>query len=215
MKRIYIFSILIIASLASFTFINLDGKWKLDKNKNGIKVYTRTKTGSNFKEYKAEATINASISTIFAVLKDGKNMTKLFPSTLKAEVIKTYSESSYAYYLQLKAPWPVDNRDGVFKNEFSYDKKTKTGYIKGYNSTLKSVQKGFTRIKLISANWTLQYVSPTQTKLTYQAHSNPGGSLPAWLANSSVVDFPFGTLTNLKERVKESQYKNVSFSFMK
>lgn len=215
MKKSYLLFILSIILLTSFTFVSLDGKWKVDKEKDGIKVQTRTKTGSNFKEYKAEATIDASIPTIFAVLKDGDNMTKLFPSCLKGEVVKIHSENSYTFYLQLKAPWPVDDRDGVFKYNLSYDKKTKTGYIKGYNSTLKSTQKGFTRVTLNNADWTLQYVSPTKTKVTYQAHSNPGGSLPAWLANSSVVDFPFGTLTNLKERVKEAKYKNISFSFMK
>lgn len=215
MKKILLLPALIILSLTSFTFVMLDSDWKLSKDKDGIKIHTRTKTGSSFKEYKAEATIDASIATIFAVLKDGENMTKLFPSTLKAEVLKNHSESSYTFYLQLDAPWPVENRDGAFKYNLSYDKVTKTGAIKVTNSTLKPVQSDFTRVTLNSGDWTLKYVSSTKTKVTYQAHSNPGGSLPAWLANSSVIDFPFGTLTNLKVRVKEPQYKNASYSFMK
>ena len=213
--RQILFTYFTIIALGSFAQHSTGTNWKLEKNKNGIKVHTRTKTGSNFKEYKASATIDASIATIFSAIKDGKNMTKLFPSCLKGEVINNTSEKSFTFYLQLNAPWPVENRDGVFKYNLSYNKSTKTGYIKGINSTLKAVQKGFTRVTLNNADWTLQYITPTTTNITYQAHSNPGGSLPAWLANSSVVDFPFGTLTNLKERVKEPEYKNITYSFMK
>ena len=35
----------------------------------------------------------------------------------------------------------------------------------------------------------------------YQAHVEPGGSMPAWLANKFVVDAPFETIRDLRELV--------------
>ena len=36
------------------------------------------------------------------------------------------------------------------------------------------------------------------TEVTYQVHTEPGGSVPSWLANSFVVDAPFNTLSGLR-----------------
>ena len=37
-----------------------------------------------------------------------------------------------------------------------------------------------------------------QTEVTYQVHTEPGGSVPSWLANKFVVEAPFNTLKALK-----------------
>jgi len=46
--------------------------------------------------------------------------------------------------------------------------------------------------------WIFENLDTKKTKVTYQMHAEPGGSLPAWLINSSVVDPPYKTLINLK-----------------
>ncbi len=216
MRYLILFCFFLFCSFSITTDLPQANPWKLSKNKNSIKIYTRTVAKSSFKEFKATTTVDASVATIFSVIKDTKNMGKLFPNVVKAELVKTYSESSYIFYLELKAPWPVDNRDGVFKYNLSYDKNKKIGYAKGSDkSSLKTKKKGIVRITLNHANWILKQITANKTAITYQSHSNPGGSLPAWIANSSVVDFPFKTLSNLKERVKDNQYKNTTFQFMK
>ena len=40
--------------------------------------------------------------------------------------------------------------------------------------------------------------------ITYELHADPGGGIPNWLVNSSVVDTPFGILSGLKRRLTES-----------
>jgi hypothetical protein len=38
--------------------------------------------------------------------------------------------------------------------------------------------------------------------VTYQVHTEPGGSVPSMIANKFVVDAPFNTLKALKERAE-------------
>jgi len=40
------------------------------------------------------------------------------------------------------------------------------------------------------------------TEVTYQVHTEPGGSVPAMVANKFVVEAPFNTLKGLRERAE-------------
>ena len=39
--------------------------------------------------------------------------------------------------------------------------------------------------------------------MTYEVHTEPGGSVPSWLANSFVVDAPLQTLQGLRAKVEK------------
>ena len=47
--------------------------WDLKKEKNGVKVFTRSIEGSNFKEFKSVGTHTGSISSLIGVLQDDNN----------------------------------------------------------------------------------------------------------------------------------------------
>lgn len=51
--------------------------------------------------------------------------------------------------------------------------------------------------------WKLVPKNANETEVTYQVHTEPGGSVPSWLANKFVVDAPFNTLKALKERAEQ------------
>ena len=42
-----------------------------------------------------------------------------------------------------------------------------------------------------------------EIEVIYEVHSEPGGSVPAWLANSFVVDAPFNTLQGLRQLAEQ------------
>ena len=43
---------------------------------------------------------------------------------------------------------------------------------------------------------------PDGVRVSYQMHASPGGSIPNWLANQTVVDTPFGTLNALRSHLQ-------------
>jgi hypothetical protein len=45
--------------------------------------------------------------------------------------------------------------------------------------------------------------------VTWQHHTEPGGSIPNWLVNKLIVDTPFNTLRNLRSIVQEEKYEKV------
>lgn len=50
--------------------------------------------------------------------------------------------------------------------------------------------------------WTFDKLSETQTKITWTVKTNPGGSIPITLANSTTKSNPYKTLMGLKTQIK-------------
>lgn len=191
-----ILGLLLFFSMASFAQSN----WNLEKDKEDIKVYTSIVQGSKLKAYKAITMINASVGQLVRTLQDPNQFVKWMPN---CEVAKLYELKANVqiHYLELRAPFPVSNRDGYYR--FTYqnmgenvkvDIEAMPDYGKKINNLIRiSYSKGF---------WLLEKISPNQSRITYQVHADPGGSIPSWLANSAVVDTPFETLKNLKKYLK-------------
>ena len=64
-------------------------------------------------------------------------------------------------------------------------------------------EKGFVRVKEVKGFWKFVPKGADQIEVTYQVHTEPGGSVPAMVANKFVVDAPFNTLKALKERAEK------------
>lgn len=64
------------------------------------------------------------------------------------------------------------------------------------------LQQGFVRVSKVEGFWNLT-PREDEIEVVYQVHSEPGGSVPAWLANSFVVDAPFNTLQGLRQLAEQ------------
>jgi hypothetical protein len=181
-----------------------DSEWKLKKEKEGIEIYTRSIKGSSFDEFRGITTIeNSSLEEVLAVILDVKNYESLFPDCMNPKVLKQDGKYYDIHHIQVKAPWPVKNRDTVYEQKAVVDENGKHAMI-----SLKPLpdfiieDKDFVRIREGSGFWELKEDESKNVKVIYQFHGEPGGDIPAWLANSFVVSQPFQTLKNLKIRLK-------------
>lgn len=197
-----------------FTQLSFAQDWTLAKNEDGIKVYTRVVEGSSFKEFKGETQIQSTLANFVALLRDVPNFHLFFDSAMEPKLLKREGDTIQIHYLQTKAPWPVSNRDGIYQYLYRYNKKEKELFV-GLKAlpTYSKKEDGFIRIPKATGFWKAKQVTPTQLKIVYQLLPYPGGSIPAWLANTGAVDLPFNTLTNLKKRIILKQYQNKKFPF--
>ena len=181
-----------------------ESEWKLKKEKDGIKIYIRSVEGSSFDEFKGITTIeNSSLTAVLTVILDVKNYESLFPDCMNPKVLKQEGKYYDIHHIQVKAPWPVKNRDTVYEQKAVVDENGKHAIV-----TLKPLpgyiaeDKDFLRIREGSGFWELKEDGSNNVQVTYQFHGEPGGEIPAWLANSFVVSQPYETLKNLKSRLK-------------
>ena len=187
--------------------------WQIKKDKDGIQVFTREIKDSKLDEFKGITTINTSVASVVAVLKDVATFSNWMPDTKTSKILEQ-DETKQAHYIVSDMPWPVTDRDGVY--QFTFEA-LNNGTAVNINVEAKPEylpnEKGIIRIPEAKGFWKIKSIDKG-VEVQYQMHANPGGALPAWMVNSAVVDSPFNTLKNLRTQVQKEKYQNKSYAFL-
>ena len=176
--------------------------WKVAKDEDGIKVSLSEVPGSQYKAYQGVTLINAPVAKISALQEDVAGACAWIHECKTQKLLKHEGDKSWTY-TQFNTPWPVTPRDSVLLvTSTTAPDGTLTRTLEGTPTYLPD-EKGFVRVAQVKGFWKLVPKSANQTEVTYQVHTEPGGSVPSWLANKFVVDAPFNTLKALKERAQK------------
>lgn len=176
--------------------------WELAKNKNGVVVHTREVENSPLKEFRGKVLIQASTDEALALITNPSTYTTWLHDCKSAEKLKINNKNEWYVYLLNGAPWPVSNRDVIFKaNLSSDDKGTTTIQMKESSDISRPSPSGVVRIPRIRGTWMIKQIEEGKIEVVYQAHTDPGGSIPEFAANLVVVDIPYNTLLNLKNKL--------------
>lgn len=176
--------------------------WQVAKDADGIKISLSEVAGSQYKAYRGVTTIKASVAKLRSLQEDVVGACAWIHECKSQKLLKHDGAQSWTY-TQFNTPWPVTPRDSVLlvTSEQGADG-TLTRTLKG-EPTYVPEEKGFVRVAQVEGFWKLVPKGADQTEVTYQVHTEPGGSVPSWLANKFVVDAPFNTLKALKERAEK------------
>jgi hypothetical protein len=198
---------LILTSILFFGSVE-DHDWKLRKEEDGILVYTRKVEGSSFNEFKAITVIHgASFYKVLNLILDVKYNTRLIPDCTESRILFQQDKFHNIHYFRIRAPWPVRDRDGIFKSETSVTSNGKLAHISiSPLGNYLEEKKDLVRMYRGNGYWEVEELPDKDIKITYQFHGDPAGKIPGWLANSVIVSNPFNTLKNLKALVSGSKY---------
>ena len=207
LRSLTLLSSLLILQFTLITPASADSAWSLDKNKDGIEVYTRTVEGSPIKEFKGVMTIKSSLSAVVALLDDSEAAPKWIYNCQSMDRLKSDGLKKWNYIVN-KLPWPATDRDAVVLSVMQQNPETlQVSIALTAEPDLKPVKKGLVRIPEMNAAWILTPQAGGEVQVTYQAHVNPGGQLPIWLINSLLVDTPFSSLTAMRKLVLTEHYQ--------
>ena len=176
--------------------------WQVAKDEDGIKVSLSEIAGSKYKAYRGVTVIKAPIAKIQALQEDAVGACSWIHECKSQKLLKAQGDKSWTY-TQFKAPFPVTDRDSILEITTS---KAADGTVTRTLLEVPTYQpevKGYVRVAQVNGFWKLVPKGDNQTEVTYQVHTEPGGSVPSWLANKFVVDAPFNTLKALKEHAEK------------
>jgi hypothetical protein len=192
--------------LFSFCFTSLlnaeQSPWQLRGTHEGIPVYTRQVEGSPILEYKANVIVDAPMPKVIALFEDEKQIRRWYYQCVLSKLVENEGPKQEVIYLILHLPWPVAARDFVFRRTRSED--PANGIIIYTLTALPDrlpPVKGMIRVQSIKSSWTFRSLPEGQTELTFQQHTDPGGSIPASLINEMAVDTPFYSLKNFRKLI--------------
>lgn len=188
--------------------------WKLSVDKEGIKVYTSIVPESKIKAVKVECDLNTTPSQLVAVVMDINSATDWVYHVKSAKLIKQVSPSELYYYSEVSLPWPVANRDFVAHLTVSRDPATKVVTIDGPAvQGYVPVKKGVVRVDNSFGRWVITPIGANLVHVQYVIHTDPGGSIPAWMVNIFATDAPLKIFEGLKVQLQKPAYRNVAFAF--
>ena len=189
--------------------------WELKTDKEGIKVYKSADSRSKFDQLKLECSVNASVSSLVAVLLDITNYPQWVYHTRKSTLLKKVSDQELFFYEQIESPFGASDRDLVVVIKIYQDQDSKIVHV-----TVTSVpdyipqKKGFVRVPMSDEKWRITPVTKDLCKIDYHLEIDPGGSVPAWLVNQFSQKGPYESFRQLRKQVEAEKYRNASFPFI-
>lgn len=178
--------------------------WELSAQQHGIDVYTRPVAGSGIKEFKGVAEIDASTTSILALLRDSDRFKTWFPNTPESKLLKRDGDVSYQYSV-MATPWPISDRDNVLRSVTQVDREADVVRI-----TVSAApdeyppQADRVRVRKANGSWLLKAVNASKTLVTFQMHLEPGGGIPQWMINVRVVETPLEAIANMRQALKSN-----------
>ena len=205
-----------------------DQGWSLKSEKNGLKIYNREKAGSSIKELLAITDVDAPSWRVFAVIGDYDSFKDFMPYTKVSKVLEKKPVSDKKtinyfltalelplvanryYTLQLTDEKDVDGKPGVYRSAWTMSKepgldpswddpKVKDLFPKGFSNPIKTaINNGY---------WLIEPTGDgSRSHINYYVFTDPGGKIPAWVANQANGTAVPKLMSALRDRLKDPRY---------
>ena len=199
---IKICSLPLIASLIPCMALTAQSPWELKKDKDSIFIYSRSSQDSKFNEMKVVFGLRGNFAQLRSILEDIPHYHEWAYATKTSTIIEKRSANEVVYYSEVAAPWPFSNRDFYSNTRIWLDSAGEQMRVSSHCVSENYPQKtNLVRMRLLRAEWKVSMLSPLQLQVEYILVWNPGGSIPAWLANLFSTTGPYQTFTQLRKKM--------------
>lgn len=186
-----------------------DEDWRLIADKNGIQVYmkheeTRIRTFRGVTRFKLD-----NLQAMSGVLNDTPNVPRWMHFISHAREIRRSDYLNREYQFLTALPWPLADREAVVELLVRQDPSSKGVTISIINAPhLLPPNRDYVRFPQMTG---VVSFFPTgrdhEIEVTYELALDPGGHVPAWIANFVLKDAPYFTLERLRRIVMRPEYQ--------
>jgi START domain len=175
--------------------------WELKKDENGILIYSRSVKESKYDELKAVFDLPGTYDQLRTILNDVNNYKTWVCNTAASHLVERKSETEMVYYSRVSAPWPVSNRDfysdtRIWMDSANHQMRLSSRSINQFPPTGHIV-----RIAFLRSEWIITAPSPGTLHVEYTLSWDPGGNIPAFLANAVSTSGPLQSFSQLKRKM--------------
>ena len=181
--------------------------WEKVDDDDGITVWARAVPGSNIHEVKAVALIDVKAERIWEVLGNTSEYMEFMPYLVAIKRLGSHPKGHYEY--QLIDPPLVDERDYTVKVNISADVK-KGVYTRQWNTAVNKGPKpndNAVRVTINKGYWQIKKSGQNTSKVTYYLYTDPGGSIPEWMANKANRTSVPALMNAIRNRSKDPKWK--------
>jgi hypothetical protein len=201
-RKTFFITLMLIAQVIS---VSAQDDWKLQKDRNGIKVYSAEVPDSKIRAIKVVADYDATPAQVADMVMDINTASEWVSHLKSSYLVKRVSQNELYYYAEVNLPWPASNRD--FVAHLTRNENVQTGAITIDGPAVAGFvpeKKGIVRISNSVGKWIITPLDNSHVSVEYALHVDPAGSLPSWLVNMFSGDTPMQIFENLRQELKHS-----------
>jgi len=200
MRRLLICSaILLVTPAASAS----DEGWTLVRSNSEVDTYVNDRTDDGFREYRGVTKMAATFEEARDVIIDIPGNVFWLPSCRRAEFIRTISETELLVYIVSNAPWPVRDRDCVWKRHYVVNTDDHFRLVFTASDEEYEGETGLVRILNARGVWEVKRLADDTAEVSFQYLGDGGGTVPRSFVNSATKRIPEKALRALFERIEE------------
>lgn len=180
--------------------------WRLVTDRDGVLVYMSHNDDSSIKTFRGEAVIPMSdFRAIGNQVEDYEFVASWMHMISSISELSRESGVERKIWVTTRLPWPVSNRDAALDLHITQEADTGTVLV-AYeaNDSLLEPQAGYVRMPALKGMLRFTPMEPGEVHLTFEVVLDPGGYIPAWIANLILRDIPYFSLRRF-QRVSDQE----------
>jgi len=125
------------------------------------------------------------------------------PACRRSEVIHRLSEIEILVYIVNRAPWPITDREFVWKRHYAVDSDDRS--LLRFTATREDFEGESGLVRMINAQgtWEVTRVSDDNVEVVFQFVGDGGGTIPRGFVDSYNKQLPRQMLLALQSRIEE------------
>lgn len=190
-------------------------EWKLVTDRDGIKVYMAHDDDARIKTFRGVSVMPLEdYRSIGAFMDDYDFVAGWLHMVSEIEDLGRDSPYDRQVYITTRLPWPVSDRDAPLWVGLTQDPETYAVRIPFRNLPGRVPEKeDFVRIPTMEGFFLWEPLEPGRARLTFQVVLDPGGYIPAWLANLILRDIPYFSMKRLNRVINLERYQGVQHGY--
>lgn len=199
---------LICISLCTFCYAQPEQQWKLEKDQDGVAVYSR-EASNGYIQVRVNTQVKTNPSSLIRLLDDTNAAPEWIAHCRSVEIMDWFANTKRTVRTNFSAPWPLKDRDMITSSSATIDPTDKSVVIKvsdkgNQYATLSNYQ----RMRNVQGTWTTKVLEGGVLDISYQGYGEAAGSIPRWLANKLLISSSHETFSQLKKVIILEKYQD-------
>lgn len=191
----------------AFLVVSANAGWRPVARTGKVAVYTRPVSGFSVDEMCATMKVSLPPETLWRVLSDVGHFPEFMPYVTETRILESTRRQSgttcQTEYHRV-APPLIRGRDYtlLIESDVAADRRRFVRRWRTANERGPSERDDTVRVHVASGSWTVEALGHDTSQVTYKLLTDPGGSIPGWIANRANVSSLPGLLEAVHARAQ-------------
>lgn len=191
------------------------GPWEFDGEKEGIRLYSRSRKTTSIREFRSTAIIKASLTNILKHIRNVREGKQWMADCVHSELLVRPGPNHYIAYYITAPPWPVQKRDAVLRIRVSHSPGSAVARISIRTvqpqraSLLQPTRPAFIRVRRFEGAVILKRIVAEKTLVEFTLMGDPGGSVPEFIINWGGGRIPMESIRGLRRLMEREEKETI------